>query len=325
MLNHLKSMQKRPLGNTGLEVSEVAFGGVEIGMPYGLSVKSPDDMITQSDAIQLLHASLDAGINFYDTARLYGASETVMGKAFHDRREKVIIASKSKYLREPGGPMPAYPALKHIIESSLHESLAELQTDYLDLYMLHQADQEILENDDVKRVFSDLKRSGIIRTTGVSIYTNEQAVTALEAGVWNALQLPFNLMDQRSESVFEQAQEAGVGLIIRSVLFKGILTAQGKNLHPALKSVEDHVKHYDTLLGEKYPNLPTLATKFALSFEAVSAVLIGMDRLEFLEHALKSADSNYLDTQELAKAKALGFPNPEFLNLPWWNKKGWLK
>ena len=308
-----------------MEVSEVAFGGVEVGMPYGLSVKSPEEMITESDAIRLLHASLDAGINFYDTARLYGASETVMGKAFYDRRQKVLIASKSKYLRKPGGPIPVYAKLKDTVEGSLRESLTELKTDYLDLYMLHQADQEILENDDVQRVFSDLKQSGVIRATGVSTYTNAQTTMAIEAGIWDAIQVPFNLMDQRSESIFEQAEEAGVGLITRSVLFKGILTAQGKNLHPALKSVEDHVKEYDTLLGEKYLNLPTLATKFVLSFEAVSAVLIGMDRLEFLEHALESADGNYLNAKDLAKAKALCFPDPEFLNLPLWDKKGWLK
>ena len=318
-------MQKRPLGNTGLEVSEVAFGGVEIGMPYGLSVKSADDMITEADAIRLLHASVDAGINFYDTARAYGASETVMGKAFIDRREDVIIASKSKYFREPGKPMPSYAELKKIVVGSLHESLTELRTDHIDLFMLHQVDDEILENEDVKKIFSDLKQSGVIRYTGASTYTTEQTATAVEAGVWDAIQLPFNLMDQRQETVFDQAKQAGVGIIVRSVLFKGILTNQGRNLHPELKSVEEHVKHYDTMIGEKYPDLPTLATRFVLSFDAVSAVLIGMDRMEYLNHALKIANGKYLNEAELNEAQALHFPDPEFLNLPLWDRKGWLK
>ena len=318
-------MQKRPLGTTGLEVSEVAFGGVEIGMPYGLSVKSPDDMISESDAIQLLHASLEAGINFYDTARLYGASETVMGKAFHDRRENVIIASKSAYFRQPGEPIPAYAALKKRVEDSLHKSLTELKTDYLDLYMVHQVDEEILENEDVKKVFSELKQRGVIRTTGVSTYTSDQTATAIEAGVWDAIQLPFNLMDQQQEAVFEHAKAAGIGVIIRSVLFKGILTDQGKQLHPKLKRVEAHVRRFDTLLDDHYPDLPTLATKFVLSFDAVSAVLIGMDRMHYLQHALTMADGHYLDSKTLEKAQALRFPDPEFLNLPLWDKKGWLK
>ena len=318
-------MQKRPLGNTGLKVSEVAFGGVEIGMPYGLSVKSADDMITEADAIKLLHASVDAGINFYDTARAYGASETVMGKAFTNRRQDVIIASKSKYFREPGKPIPAYTELKKIIIGSLHESLAELRTDYIDLFMLHQVDDEILENDDVKKIFSDLKQSGVIRHTGASTYTVDQTIKAIESGVWDAIQLPFNLMDQRLEAVFDQAKQAGIGIIVRSVLFKGILTDQGMNLHPELKSVEDHVRNFDALLGEKYPDLPTLATRFVLSFDAVSAVLIGMDRLEYLNHALKIANGEYLNEKEITQAQALRFPDPEFLNLPLWDRKGWLK
>ena len=65
-------MNKRPLGKTGIAVSEVAFGGVEIGMPYGIGVETAADMPTEREAIQLLHAALDAGINFFDTARQYG-------------------------------------------------------------------------------------------------------------------------------------------------------------------------------------------------------------------------------------------------------------
>ncbi len=94
-------MNKRPLGNTGMQVSEIAFGGVEIGMPYGIGVDSDKDMIAEHDALRLLHASLEAGINFYDTARQHGKSESLIGKAFGDRREQVIICTKSLHSPAP--------------------------------------------------------------------------------------------------------------------------------------------------------------------------------------------------------------------------------
>lgn len=318
-------MQKRPLGKTGLDVSEIAFGGVEIGMPYGIGVEGAEDMLTESEAIDLLHKALDGGINFYDTSRAYGKSEAIIGKAFRDRRDKVIIASKSVYFRDQDGKIPEYSRLKKLIETSLQESLSDLQTDYLDVYMLHQVDEEILANEDICRIYTDLKQSGVIRSTGASTYTTAQTEKAIEIGIWDVIQLPFNLMDQRQASTFDMAAEAGIGIVIRSVLFKGILSKRGRNLHPALKDVEEHVKNYEQLLTSSITDLPALATKFALSFEEVSSILVGIDRLEYLEQSLESANGNYLDLNNLSKARELQYPDPTFLDLPKWDKMGWLR
>lgn len=318
-------MRKRPLGKTGLEVSEIAFGGVEIGMPYGIGVEGAKDMLTEAEAIHLLHTSLDEGINFFDTARLYGHSEAIMGKAFHDRRDQAIIASKSVYFRDETGKIPAYPRLKQIIETSLQESLAALQTNYIDIYMLHQVDEEILENEDVIRIYADLKASGLIRATGASTYTVTQTRKAIETGIWDVIQLPFNLMDQRQASTFDAAAKAGVGIVVRSVLFKGILSQRGKNLHPALKDVETHVRNYEQLLNDSIIDLPALATKFALSYNDVSSILVGIDRMEYLYKSLEVANGKYLDMSILSKAKELSYPDPDFLDLHKWDKMGWLK
>ncbi|MEO6933387.1 MAG: aldo/keto reductase, partial [Chitinophagaceae bacterium] len=104
-------MLLRSLGNTGFKVSEIAFGGVEIGLPYGIGVKDQADMLSHAEAIRLLHAAIDGGINFFDTARLYGESELIMGKAFKDRRENVLIATKCKHFREANGQIPDYVPL----------------------------------------------------------------------------------------------------------------------------------------------------------------------------------------------------------------------
>ena len=317
-------MNQRPLGNTGILASEIAFGGVEIGLPYGIGVKSEADMLPESQAIRLLHAALDSGVNFFDTARMYGASETIMGNAFRDRRDRVVICTKCRHFRDEKGGLPDSEALVKIIQTSLRESLSVLQTDFIDLYMLHQADVEILGREEIAETFVQLKKQGVIRATGVSTYTVEETKKAVDSGAWDVVQLPFNLVDQSQETQFSAAARRGIGIVVRSVLFKGLLSEKGRNLHPALKDVEAHLRLYEQLLNPSAPNLPTLATKFALSFKEVSSVLVGIDRMEYLHSALAAADGDYLNEKMLARAKVLRYPQPEFLDLPKWDRMGWL-
>ena len=318
-------MRKRILGKTGIEVSEIAFGGVEIGMPYGIGVESQKDMLSEKQAIDLVHASMDAGINFFDTARMYGNSENLMGKAFKGRRGSVVISTKCTHLRDAGGRLPEERALEKIIETSLSKSLEALQTDYVDVYMLHTADMEVLENEEIMRIFNTIKKSGKARAIGVSTYLPEETKKALEIGTWDVIQLPFNLMDQRQKAFFPQAVKVGVGIIIRSVLLKGLLSNRGENLHPALKEVESHIASYKKLLNENNPDLATLATRFALSFNEVAAILVGIDKIEYLNKSLQAANGNYWDKADLVKAGGLSYPDAAFLNLPHWDRMGWLK
>lgn len=317
-------MQHRLLGKTGLRVSEIAFGGAEIGLPYGHGVKTEADMISERDAVALLHESLEAGITFFDTARLYGLSEARMGQAFRDRRDRVVLATKSAHFREADGAIPPLPTLRARVEASLATSLAALQTDYVDLFMLHSSDQALLEHGDVLRVFEDLKRRGLVRHVGASIYTVAEARAALAAGFWEVIQLPFNLLDQRQETVFAEAARRGVGLVVRSVLLRGLLTEKGRNLHPALAAVERHIAGYGDLLGgDVAPDLPTLATRFALSFPEVASILVGIDHPDYLRRSLEAANGRYFDAPLLARARALAYPDPDFINLPHWDNMGW--
>ena len=316
-------MRKRRLGRTGLEVSELAFGGVEIGMPYGIDAATA--MPGREEAIQLLHASLDAGIDFFDTARLYGESESIMGEAFLGMRQRVIIGSKCRHLRSEDGSIPVGKALRDAIGSSLQESLKALRTDYLDLFMLHQADEEILGHPGIAELFTGLRRQGVIRATGVSVYLPEDTRLAIDSGHWDVVQAPFNLMDQRQAQSFAQAERRGVGIVVRSVLLKGLLSEKGRGLSPELASVEAHIRKLDRLAEELQWTLPALATRFALSFPEVSSVLVGIDKAAYLQKATEAADGRYLDAAMLARARLLAYPDAGFLNLHDWSVKGWLK
>jgi aryl-alcohol dehydrogenase-like predicted oxidoreductase len=317
-------MKRRILGRTELEVSEIAFGGVEIGMPYGIGVESEKDMLSEKEAIHLLHTAVDLGINFFDTARSYGQSEQIIGKAFKAIRDKVVISTKCAHLHHENGKLPGEEKLKNVIEGSLEESLRALQTDYVDIFMVHNADIELLRNYAVADIFLDIKKSDKARSIGVSTYLPEETKMALDNGTWDVVQLPFNLLDQRQKEFFNLASQKKVGIVVRSVLFKGFLSSQGRHLHPALKKVEDHIESYDELLTDDISDLPALATKFVLSFDNVSSVLIGIDRMEYLNESVQTANGNYLNDMELLQAEKLAYPDSKFLNLHQWDKKGWL-
>lgn len=317
-------MRYKDLGKTGIKVSEVAFGGVEIGMPYGLSMKEAHETMHEQEAINLLHSALDQGVNFFDTARLYGRSEEIMGNAFSGIRDQVVIASKCRHFRSADGTLPAPHLLKSMVRASIKESLKALRTDYIDVFMLHYADLEILQIDELYEVFQELIDSGMIRIPGISVYEPSETALALEKGFWKAIQLPFNLMDQRQGDYFEAAGKEGVGVIVRSVLMRGLLTDKSFELHPALRDVQNHMQHFKNLFTEQRNTLPALAMQFAASFDTVSSILVGIDKQIYLEEALHHFAGEYLSKGELLKAKQLSYPNQEFLNLAQWDKNGWL-
>lgn len=324
MLTGLK-MKKRKLGHTGIEISEIAFGTVELGMPYGIGIEHESQMLPEAEAIGLLQTAFENGINFFDTARLYGKSEMLLGKAFKKKRKQVVIASKCAHLRQTDKTIPRDNTLADMLERSLADSLHALQTDYIDLFMLHDGDKEILQHPVIKQQFEKFKKEGLIRAAGVSTYTPAETKAAMESGNWDVVQLPFNMMDQRQSALFSKLHQKGIGIIVRSVLLKGLLSGSKGNLHPALSKVEKHIAAYSKLVNTTGFTLPQLATKFALSFPEVTSVLIGIDKQEYLKAALHTVDGNYLSTRLLNELKQQAFPDPDFLNLHQWNVNGWLK
>ena len=318
-------MNNNILGRTGIEVSEISFGTVSLGVPYGIGIDSKEDMISEKDAVWLLRSALDEGINFFDTARGYGCSERRIGNAFKDRREEVVISTKCGHLYDNNKQMFSESKLMEVIENSLKESLLALQTDYIDVYMIHGASLEMLSNKIIAEVFSEYKRKGLARAIGVTTYSVAETKKAIESGIWDVIQLAYNLIDQRQGKLFSLAEQNGVGIVVRSVLLKGILTDRGRNLHPELKSVQKHREVYNELLGKDVPSLPDLATKFVLSQREVSSVLIGIDKPEYLQSALMAVAGNYPYKKILDRARELAYPDPDFLDLHKWDVKGWLR
>jgi aryl-alcohol dehydrogenase-like predicted oxidoreductase len=187
-------MDYRLLGRTGVRVSPLCLGTMNFG-----------GVTNEADSIRIIHAALDAGINFIDTANGYnaGQSEVVVGKALRDRREKVVLATKVHF-KVGDGPNDEGNSRLHILKAC-EDSLRRLQTDYIDLYQIHRPNMEI-PVDETLGALTDLVRAGKVRYIGCSTHPAWLVMEALAVSERLRLaryvseQPPYNLLDRRIEN-----------------------------------------------------------------------------------------------------------------------------
>ena len=214
-------MDYRRLGRSGLKVSEVCLGTMTFG-----------NGADEAEAARMVHAALDAGVNFFDTADAYvgGVSETMLGKALKGRRADAVIASK---VFNPMGHRPNDSGMSRLhIMQAVEASLKRLQTDHLDIYYIHHVDvQTPLE--EMLRAFDDLVRQGKILYTACSNYEAWRLIEALwlsDSNRWarfEAYQAQYSLVVRDIDEEIVPACEAkGVGLVAWSPLASGYLAGR---------------------------------------------------------------------------------------------------
>lgn len=308
-------MKYRPLGKTGLTVSEIGFGTWGLG---GNSYGPVNDAVS----IEALHGAYDAGITFYDTSDLYGNghSEEVLGEALGQVRDKIVICTKVGLLPHSGFEMPCDFSSEHIREG-LEASLRRLKTDYVDLYLLHSPTLEMLRSDDrIVATLQELQAAGKIRSYGISARSPSDALAAISEFDFAAAQVNFNLIDQRAvdNGLFDLAAAKGVGIIARTPLCFGYLTGKltGEEALPGL----DHRKNWPeeqlkrwaaapdlfTFLNEGKQRTPAqLALRFCLDSESVSTVIPGMMNTGEVRENVQASSLDPLDEEELGRIKLI--------------------
>ncbi len=209
-------MKYRQLGNTELSLSELSFGTWAIGGAWGKS----DDQ----EALRSLYYAIDRGVNFFDTADVYGDghSEELLAKATKGQESSIHIATKFCRAGDIHDPktyeMPQ-------VEAYLDGSLKRLERERVDLYQIHCPPKEILEDGSVFGVLDQLQEKGKIRHYGVSVETVEEGLICLQNQNVKSLQVIFNLFRQKPlEELFVEAKRKGVGIITRLPLASGLLT-----------------------------------------------------------------------------------------------------
>lgn len=216
-------MNLRPCGKTGMHVSEIGLGAWQLANPsWGVH--------DTSEALHIVHRSLEAGCNFFDTAPAYGhgVSEELLGQALKSVRQNVIICTKY-------GHSPEWITNfdTDAIRPSLEGSLQRLQTDYVDILLIHNPPRELMDGRTASQYeeLEKLKAEGKVREYGVSLDWQVELEMVVETTSSNAIEVMYNVLYQEPRGAFQQAQERGVGLIIKVPLDSGWLSGRYRSDH----------------------------------------------------------------------------------------------
>jgi aryl-alcohol dehydrogenase-like predicted oxidoreductase len=287
-------MNYKILGKTDLQISEISFGCMSLG----------DDHQENSN---LLHHALDEGINYFDTADIYqkGFNEITIGRAFHDRRHNVIIATKvGNVWKTDGSGLEWNPTKDHILKSA-DESLQRLQTDYIDVYQLHGG--TISDPiDETIEAFETLKRQGKIRYYGISsIRPNVIREYVKRSGIVSVM-MQYSLLDRRpEESCLDLLEENSIGVLARGSLAGGLLA--GKRSKSYLTYSEHEVENAVRAIkqaAEGKRSSSEVAIKFVLSHPAITSAVAGIHTFVQLRDCLDIANASPLseETCQLLRA-----------------------
>lgn len=214
-------MKLRPFGNTGINVSEIGLGAWQLA--------NPDWNLNDADeALRIVRTALEAGCNFFDTAPGYGGgrSEELLGRALKgEDRQKIVLCTKFSHHAADG----KRDFLPQNVRPVLEGSLRRLQTDYVDMLLLHNPERELMNGNDAPDLYAELeklKAEGKIREYGVSLDWREELETVVNTTGSKAIEVFFNAFYQEPLPAFRLAQEKGVGLIVKVPLDSGWLSGR---------------------------------------------------------------------------------------------------
>ncbi len=313
-------MNYRELGRTGWQVSEISFGAWAIGGSWG----DVDD----AESIAALHRAIDLGVNFIDTADVYGdgRSERLISQVLRDRAgQRIYVATKAGRRLSPH---VADGYNKANLTAFVERSLSNLRVDALDLVQLHCPPTEVFYRPEVFVALDDLVAAGKLRHYGVSVEKVEEGLKALEYPGVQSVQIIFNMFRQRpAEQFFPAAQAKRVGILARVPLASGLLT--GKMTLQSQFAADDHRnfnRHGESFdVGETFAGVPyeiglaavdelrrlvpggatlaQLALRWILMFDAVTCAIPGAKRPAQAEDNVRAAELPALNEAQMAAAR----------------------
>lgn len=314
-------MEYRPLGRTDMKVSSVSFGAWAIGGNWG--------NVSDEESHAALNRAVTLGVNFIDTADVYGdgRSERLIGRLLKERKEEIFVATKAGRRLAPH-TADGYNAKN--LESFVDRSLRNLNVDSIDLLQLHCPPSEVYYRPEVFKALDNLKRKGVIRHYGVSVEKVSEALKAIEYPEVQSVQIIFNMLRLKpATEFFPAAKERKVGVLARVPLASGLLTGKitdktrfpqddhrnfnrygesfdrgetfsGVDLEVGLAAVEE--------LKQLVPagtTLTQLALRWILMFEAVTCSIPGAKRPEQVDENVGAANLPPLDDETMSRIQAV--------------------
>lgn len=314
-------MQYRELGRTGWKVSTVSFGAWAIGGSWGA--------VDDKDSLAALHRSIDLGVNFIDTADVYGdgRSERLVAQLRKERSETIYVATKAGRRLDPH---LAAGYNRANLTAFVERSLKNLDTEAIDLLQLHCPPTEVYYMPETFGVLDDLVKAGKLRHYGVSVEKVEEALKAIEYPNVQSVQIIFNIFRQRpAELFFREARHRKVGILARVPLASGLLT--GKLTTQSTFEADDHrafnrhgeaFDRGETFSGVDYETglkaveelralvpqgwtMPQFALRWILMHEAVTCTIPGAKNPAQAEDNARAADLPELNEATLRRIRAI--------------------
>jgi len=292
----MTGLPKRELGRTGLQVTKLGYGAMELrGAPRGRDV-------TDAQAETILHAVLDAGINYIDTSVDYGLSEERIGRYIGDRRSEYYLASKCGCLvgapPAPRGQTSPHVFTRENILAGVEQSLRRMKTDYLDVLQFHiSPSRQTLEENGALETVLELKRAGTIRHVGMS-GTLPNLTDHIAMGVFEVFQIPYSAVEREHEAIMGKAAAVGAGIVIRGGAAKGAPT-EGK--HEGVQWDRWRQVHLDDLLDGMTPM--EFILRFTFTHPDLHTNIVGTINPEHLRHNVEVLKQGPLPAGVYAEAK----------------------
>ena len=314
-------MKYRELGSSGWHVSTISFGAWAIGSAWG--------QVDSTESLRALHEAVDSGVNFFDTADVYGdgQSERLLAQLRRDRPEQIIVATKAGRRLDPH-TSEGYNAAN--LTAFVERSLKNLETESLDLLQLHCPPIKVYYRPDVFEALDDLVKQGKIRKYGVSVERVEEALKAIEFPNVCSVQIIFNMFRQRpADLFFAEAAKRKVGILARLPLSSGMLT--GKLNINSQFAIDDHrnfnrhgeaFDRGETFSGVDYKTglaaieelrsllpegmtMTQFALRWILMFDAVTCAIPGAKRPAQVEENVRAADLPALSPETMRRVREL--------------------
>jgi aryl-alcohol dehydrogenase-like predicted oxidoreductase len=291
----MPDLPRKTLGRTGMEVTTLGFGAMELrNSPGGRQV-------SDADAERLLNAVLDSGINFIDTSIDYGLSEARIGKYISHRRSEYFLASKCGCV--PGGREHVHTAEN--IRAGVENSLHLLNTDYLDLVQFHRslAPKEFMDEGALQEAMA-LKKEGKVRFIGVSA-TLPNLLPQIDMGVFEAFQIPYSALQREHEDAIAKASAAGAGIIIRGGVARGAPVDWDSRTY-YMVSPDDLRNRWEAAnLDDLLDGMSRMEfmLRFTLSHPDLDTTIVGTASLEHLQENVAVAEKGPLAPDVIEEAK----------------------
>jgi len=340
-------MKYRKLEKSDIEISEIGFGTWAFSLPGWWGKKIDED-----GARSMLKKAYDLGINFFEMADMYGKgrAEKIVGDVFRDMRNEVIFSTKYGYdfseVQQIGhSELPQRFSDREFSEKMLQDSLDRLQTDYLDIYGLHNPKLYHIRDKDVSQFLDDKITEGRIKTyqaaLGPAIGWTSEGLESMNLPNLSAVQTVYNLFEQiPGRELLENAEKKNVGIFVRVPDASGVLTGEMKTMedvdkkisdddHRAVRKKEWFRRAFEKVeeimpIGKQYEyNIMELSMKFILSKKAVTSIIPTFGSIEDIESFVAISDGQYLKSNDVEKIESvfdswepyeLKFTQPDVLN-----------